>query len=136
MLQYINPTYINEELERDVERILENNYSVLFSETGGNVYNMNWVQARAIYNNHGAYRKVFDDMIDLLNQPPAYFEKMGRVSAYDGFHRQASLLYLHLTAQGSLQKLVNEMKKVLREVQKEEGKWNIVKYTYQKNYYG
>lgn len=133
MPNYIEEVFHDDKLSKDLDRILENNYTQIFSDLNGTTYRTTYVQALSIRNANGKYRETLNKMTKILKDAPVPNPKTHRTSPYTDFHKQATISYLHEFSGGSLQKLMNEMNKVIKRIEGiEEGQWNGVKYYYQR----
>lgn len=121
MLTVFNELFYDEEDSKNFNKVMNWKFSHLFSDTGGNVYNISYVQARSIINPTGAYRQILSDL-DALEM------FSGKDKSTRNYHLQGLYLMAHLKAGGSFQKLMNLFKEMIKDLSKSE-------YSYRKVFY-
>lgn len=123
MLTNFNELFYNEELKKDFQEVVNNNFKALFPEVT-NTYDINYVTARSIVS--GKYREVMFDVLEIIENGPL------KHSPYKKFHASSWLKIIHNECGSSFVKLMNEFKKLDLQFNDEEISWNKVFYAKQK----
>lgn len=119
--------FYDDDLKKEFNEIMNNNFSKLFSEVNVN-YAINYASARAVVKNFGgdkntgAYSNVLFDMLDVVENGELI------KSAYRDYHASAWVKIQHAELGGSFVKLMNRFKKAIKAFDKGTS-WNIVFYT-------
>lgn len=137
MVLFFNEKFIDDDLSKKLDEVMRNQFSEIFTEVGDTTYDVSWTHALSLTNPDGSFRQTFNKMTDMIKDSPKASPRTGRISSYDSFHKQATMMYLHKHSNGSLQKLVNLMEKeVVKLTNDRGGMWNGVKYYFQEITYG
>lgn len=137
MVLFFNEKFIDDDLSKDLDEVMRNQFSEIFTEVGDTTYDVSWTHALSIKNPNGSFRQTFNKITDMIKNSSKASPKTGKISPYDNFHKQATMMYLHKNSNGSLQRLVNLMEQiVISTVDEDGGMWNGVKYYFQEITYG
>lgn len=121
MLTVFNELFYDSADSQAFNKVMNWKFSHLFSDTGGNVYNVSYVQARSIINPNGKYRQILADL-DALEM------FSGKDKSSRTYHIQGLYLMAHMKANGNLQKLMNLFKTMIKDLSTSE-------YSYRKVFY-
>ena len=121
MLTVFNELFTNEDDSAAFNKVMNWKFSHIFSDTGGNVYNVSYLQARSIINPDGKYRQILTDL-DALEM------FSGKDKSSRAYHIQGLYLMAHMKANGSLQKLMNLLKEMIKDLQTSEISYRKVFY--------
>lgn len=122
-----NEIFIDKEMSNDFKKVMAWKFAHLFSDTGGNVYNVSYVQARSILNSDGAYRKILVEL-DQTRDNHLNDDKSTRK-----YHEGGIYLMAHLKANGNLQVLMKLFSQILRDLDKAEFSYRKVFYQMDKS---
>lgn len=121
---FFNYRFNDSELETKFERFIDNNIPELFSYFGqtNQSYTMSWVDVKGIVNADGKYRQTLVELANMIQIPA------GNRSSYKDIHMANIFLTMHLQANGNFTRLMQLVRKFLRELPKEDYRYNVVWY--------
>ena len=122
MLNVFNELFLEEKDSIEFNKVMNWTFPHLFSDTGGNVYNISWIAMKSIVNENGAYRKILTE-IDATATNHLHDDKSTRA-----YHEPSIYLMAHLKANGNFQTLMKEFQLILNDIKKSE-------YSYRKVFY-
>lgn len=121
---FFNYRFNDSELETRFERFIDNNIPELFSYFGqtNQSYTMSWVDVKGIVNADGKYRQTLVELANMIQIPA------GNRSGYKDIHMANIFLTMHLQANGNFTRLMQLIRKFLKQLPQEDYKYNVVWY--------
>lgn len=125
MPDFFNYRFTDEQLRRDFERFIENNVQSIFSDTRAMTknYTISYVQAKSVVNMGGKIRDTLQDVANEITVPSS------NNSAFAPIHIASTLTTIHGMSNGSFQKLINNLRSLMRVLEQENYRYNVVWYS-------
>lgn len=124
---------ISREEQQRFLKFIDNNVSELFSDVGNKRYHIsNRLLVLSVINEgrvnyQGAkYRQIFKELSNSINTKQLN-------TKYQNLHMSEIFMMLHDSSNGSFRRLMNLVKKFLKNFEESDNEWNKVKYMYKEN---
>ena len=120
-----NYRFADEDLRREFERFIENNLQMLFSDNRAMTqnYTISYVQAKSVVNMGGKIRDTLQQASNEIQVPSS------NNSPFSKLHIANTLTTIHGISNGSFQKLISELRGLMKAIVESDYRYNIVWYT-------